>query len=307
MAINSKSSEIFDLLLKQPGIDVNTKLIHKEICDSPFGDNTCFSEEINPLVIAIKSMNSEIIEKLIKISEIDLNVKLQCYVIHKYIHDYKKFYGFGKRKYKQYENTALINAARINNDDNNILLSILSSEKVDFNLAVMMSKVIKSDSMVYSKKLENSVLDILINFKKYSRNADCACRYIGFVLNKKDFNVNIKHMNLIDGKNIRNNKMKSEHIESNFLHKAVHYGNLQVIKILLSKPDIDVNVLEIIKHGNKVNEMTALHIAVNESKLEIVKLLIDNPHIDIKIKNSNGELAVDLAKDETIKQLLSQK
>ena len=65
------------------------------------------------------------------------------------------------------------------------------------------------------------------------------------------------------------------------LHVAIEKENIEIIKLLLTRKDIDVNCLAIIFKGPKLHQKTALHIAVENENAEIVKLLLSNQNIDV--------------------------
>ncbi|KAK8847051.1 hypothetical protein M9Y10_019626 [Tritrichomonas musculus] len=67
------------------------------------------------------------------------------------------------------------------------------------------------------------------------------------------------------------------------LHIAIEKENIDIVKLLLKKPEIDVNQQCIRYHYNyKVKEtLTPLHIAIEKENCEIVELLLQNPNIDV--------------------------
>lgn len=82
---------------------------------------------------------------------------------------------------------------------------------------------------------------------------------------------------------------------------AVAKNNIEIINLLLSNPDIDVNkkavfffILKIL-YNFRISIFlefyflcifkSALHLAVSDNKIEIVKLLLSHPKIDINLKS----------------------
>jgi len=82
---------------------------------------------------------------------------------------------------------------------------------------------------------------------------------------------------------------------------AIQYSKIEIVKMLLDNPNIDINIQD--KNGH-----TALIHAITNNKIEIVKMLLDHPNIDINFQNKNGNTALIHAisnnKIEIVKMLL---
>lgn len=120
--------------------------------------------------------------------------------------------------------------------------------------------------------------------------------------------------------------------ERSLLFLATYGGHLELVKMLLKQPGIQVNThdfhgsnsplhvaayknnLEIVQEllafsGTEVNtedreNQTPLHIAVEKENLEIVQELLKSPKTDLNIKDYKGRTSIDLAKNKTIKNVL---
>lgn len=69
---------------------------------------------------------------------------------------------------------------------------------------------------------------------------------------------------------------------SSALHMAISEDNIEIIKLLLSHPKIDVNSTASMKaSNNEISGLTALHDAVKDEKVEIVELLLSHPKINV--------------------------
>ena len=92
---------------------------------------------------------------------------------------------------------------------------------------------------------------------------------------------------------IESNEKEMEIIEyeKTALLVSVEKGNIQVVNLLLSHKDIDVNVKSECKHfyfyGLKTSEKTALHAAIENENCEIFELLINKKDADLNIKMIN--------------------
>ena len=94
--------------------------------------------------------------------------------------------------------------------------------------------------------------------------------------------------------------------EKTTLYMCIEKQNINAIKSLLSRTDIDVNGKSFYFLGSKtIKAKTALHLAVEMEDLEIIKLLLERKEIDIHIEDVEGKTPIDYAKNDEIKQLLS--
>ena len=84
------------------------------------------------------------------------------------------------------------------------------------------------------------------------------------------------------------------------LHLAAQHGNLEILKMLLSK-NADINALD---H----RKFSALHIAIKQNHYEAVQILLDHKDIDVNIKDQNASSplfhAISMGKFGLVKLLL---
>jgi hypothetical protein len=78
-------------------------------------------------------------------------------------------------------------------------------------------------------------------------------------------------------------------------------GNLEIVKLLLAVPGIDVNA-----KTTGLNEYTALMLAAGFSKIDIVRELVKAPGIDINAVSKYGKSAISLTDNEEIKNILKE-
>ena len=70
------------------------------------------------------------------------------------------------------------------------------------------------------------------------------------------------------------------------LHFAAVKNNIEIAKLLLSMPNIDVNI-QTSSTRSDYDKFTPLHFATSENNVEIVKLLLSMPEININIRTSS--------------------
>ena len=103
------------------------------------------------------------------------------------------------------------------------------------------------------------------------------------------------------------------------LHVAIEKENIEMVKILLTRKDIDINLYWKSKNENCLidDKKTALHLAVEKSNVEIVKLLLLYQNIDVNcltlafkgpdlIEKTALQIAVENENAEIVKLLLSK-
>ena len=98
-----------------------------------------------------------------------------------------------------------------------------------------------------------------------------------------------------------------EIFELTALYMSIEKQNIDAIKLLLARPDININEKSIHLSGNnKMEQKAALHLAVEIGNLEIIKLLLEKKEIDVNIEDSHGKKPIDYSENYKIKQLLSK-
>ena len=74
------------------------------------------------------------------------------------------------------------------------------------------------------------------------------------------------------------------------LYHACSYNKVEIVKLLLEQPNIDINI----KKEKDYNAHTPLHIACYHQYIEVVKLLLEQPFIDVNSQDNNGHTPLDL-------------
>ena len=98
-----------------------------------------------------------------------------------------------------------------------------------------------------------------------------------------------------------------EIFEQTALYMSIEKQNINAIKSLLARPDLDINEKSFhIKGNNQVEQKAALHLAAEIGNLEIIRLLLEKKDIDINIEDDQGKKPIDYSENHEIKQLLSK-
>ena len=101
-------------------------------------------------------------------------------------------------------------------------------------------------------------------------------------------------------------KNEIEIFEKTLLFMSIEKRNLNTIKLLLARTDINVNEQSFhIQGNNPIEVKTALHLAAEKNDIEIIKLLLERKDIDINITDGQGKKPIDYSNNFEIRQLLS--
>lgn len=91
------------------------------------------------------------------------------------------------------------------------------------------------------------------------------------------------------------------------LYMSIEKQNINAVKLLLARTDINVNKQSFhILDNNQIQAKAPLHLAVEIEDLEVIKLLLKKKEIDIEIEDCQGKKPIDYSKNDEIKRLLSQ-
>lgn len=71
------------------------------------------------------------------------------------------------------------------------------------------------------------------------------------------------------------------------LHMATQLGRVEMVKLLLSHPTIDINVVD--ENGD-----APVHVATQQNHKSVLELLLDDPRLDFERQNLDGLTALDL-------------
>ena len=133
----------------------------------------------------------------------------------------------------------------------------------------------------------------------------------------KIFIFNIPYIYKAQDENIRYGNFteykKTEEKSETALYFATKFGNIDIVKLLLTNKNVDVNVLNnyycIEKQFEKDDKVqdekkSSLHVACENENIEMIKTLLTNKYIDVNIKDKQGKKPIDYTITSEIKKLL---
>lgn len=182
----------------------------------------------------------------------------------------------------------------------------------------------------YKDEYDNFIFDTPLNCAIKNNNIEI----VVLLLSKSTINVNLNlNIEYANSKNIFNNnispslkeKIKKINVHELFycfmFHKHDNYGqnetalniavknnNIEIIKILLDNPNIDINSQSIIinKYGKEELE-TPLNNAIKNENIEIIELLVSKENLDINLgpsKEYDGDTALNIAMRNGNKEII---
>ena len=259
------------------------------------GDSYEFKKLYTPLNISVKNQNFEIIELLLSHPKIDLNIKS--------VFQEWKFCGVNFEEIKENKDTPLLTSIKKNYLD--IFNLLLKHPNIEINEKSIFKNGTIKNSNVFIREINLTALSYSIDNDKYE--------FFQILLSQPKIDVRIKinekylitdyifknskkrdfHMhNWILDKKIENTKyLIKDDFEGEFeiikevLHIAIYKGNLKIIELLLSRPEIDLNTRIIYKKNAKEKEIeSSLHILSTNGNLELFKIILSKSNWDLNEK-----------------------
>lgn len=118
-------------------------------------------------------------------------------------------------------------------------------------------------------------------------------------------------------------QLGSKESEKTTLFTAIEKGNIDIIQLLLSYPEIDINMHSILTESwiwkdpkkldddevyvFKVNKKKSpLHYSIEMKNTQIIRLLLKQKSIDVDVVDENGKKPIDCTDDKRIKKLFNK-
>lgn len=186
--------------------------------------------------------------------------------------------------------------AAIEKGNDEIVKLLLKSDKLDINKTYKTEKLYK-DKQKGRKIIEITALQCAIN-----NNQDKIIQYFlskEFSKSSEKIDLNKKSI-----KAIINNEITM--CEKTPLYMAIEKRNVNAIKLLLARTDININDKSFFNEcNNQIQAKTALHLAAEKEDIEIIKLLLEMKEIVIDIDDFQGKKPIDYSQNDEITKLLS--
>lgn len=265
--------------------------------------------ETNAFHLAIKKNNLEIVKLLLSRPELDINsktVNIDEYVEAKF--GSTKLYT----KYYHYIEISALHVVIDGEENIEIINYLLSHPKLDINIKSISIHEIEEFSLLAAGIIESNHCSSPLLNPLSETGIPFAKQIIELV---------------------------EEREEKPALYYAIETENFEVVKLLLSRKELDINSImlneshfklnlsesEQLKIREKANENitkfinnfspiynkpkkiveTSLHLAVRNKSIKIIDALLKNKNINIKITNEKGEKPIDLTKDKKIIELFN--
>ncbi|KAK8852941.1 hypothetical protein M9Y10_017936 [Tritrichomonas musculus] len=279
--------EIVELMISQKGIKINSKFVSKSdtMTNESEQANKGKEREINKtaLHIAFENNNSDIVKILLRNENIDINSILLT-------------------KYK--------------------FIEVLNERKKTIELSPLFMAIQKGMLDIAELLLERDGIDINLRCKTSEDDIKTALseavfkdnmEIVKLLLDKDNLKINdYVTINFTDYSEEDEEKRKKSR-ESTSLHVAVRKENLEMVNLLLSRDDIDVNIpektfvlLETVvnalytsKSNKLISEKPALAVALEVKNSDIAQLLLEQPEININAKSLQYNPSSDEVVSET--------
>ena len=188
-------------------------------------------------------------------------------------------------------NTALHYAANAKKLHDSYLYDYLIDEGA--NTQLKNNKGETPQDLVGEKKNRENMEDSLLSLLIWQVSSPAVLRQIKYILQQVDgakivkatFGLPFVNINARAGERatLFFGKPPEDAVGYTLLHRAVIENELEIVKILLDSPKIDVNI------QSKLSEETALHYAARYGHLEIAQLLLKHAEIDTALKDTWGK------------------
>ena len=316
-AIECNSIGMAKLFLQQKDVNVN---IHVE------------NKMLPPIFAAIDNDNTEFLQLLLERDDIDVNE-----IVKDGIDEYTPLsYAFHNKRKKafyflvnhpkvdikmQIENDESIIIKAIDYEDIEIIQYLLNNPNMNVNQKCKFDKDYSEEyPLFFYAMLSNNdeIINLFVKHPTFDFNAIVTINNFNFsfltlafcfekneivkyILQNKLIDLKINEKITVFDQQISSRLLCSKfnvcHGYSTYLVLAIDLGDIEIIKLILEYPDIDVNSgIEFcykIENQSKFQRYTPLYFAIENNMAEVVELLLQFPQIDVNIKSSKYKKGVE--------------
>ena len=228
-------------------VDINFKM-KDQIVDY---DGFC-----SPLIVSISNNHANIVDLLLKCGGIDINDEFIEY----------------KKGFYQLVGNGLYNA--VLHDNSKIVKLLLNDKNIDVNKKSY-QKFFLADSFIHMN--ENIPLFMAIENKNIE--------IIKLLLSHPKIDINMYSLIYDANKNPNENENSKLFHRQTALYLTIKSECLEIVKLLLNHPNVDVNIMSFNTNSDDKYEETPLYCSIRENKDEITKLFLMHPKINVNIKS----------------------
>jgi hypothetical protein len=205
----------------------------------------------------------------------------------------------------------------VTNDDNNIktweneerlriLKKVLSKPNVDVNI-----------ENTQGERIIHYIVDNIVSFTNVDYESDEYFSYphavLRLIIDHPSFDINInRHIfpdifNSTEGDynyllTILISRQECDVNHCRILHSACHSKNIDMLKLVLTIPRVDVNLVAL---DDQKEDVTPMHVAIEDRFVEGIKLLLEDPRLDITVLDSKGRNYSRLAAKSGMKEIVA--
>ncbi|KAK8883696.1 hypothetical protein M9Y10_042794 [Tritrichomonas musculus] len=293
---------------------------------------------MSPLIAAIKKENIEIVEILLEFPNTDVNVQDRLFNLKLNGQDYDKI-------------SPLILA--INVDNIKIFDLLLNHPNIDINMTIEpisdrstiwtpLHMAIMLENTLFAEKLINHPnidVNIIANFDESTSIFEVfEVHHFDLFYTPLQLTVELENIKMIElllsHPKISLNEIEKystymkldsfgscnfKQVEQTILHRSIQKNNINIIKLLLEQPKLDVNSFAtftffpgkgfwgstgvLIDSNKTIVKKTALHLAYKLGDQNIIQLFLNRKDIDINVQDEEGKKPNELSKDSIIDQI----
>lgn len=281
----------FQVAVKKGNLEIVKLLLDKnkiDVNERSLKNNNSVSNQNTPLAAAVINRDIDMVKLLL--AQPDINVNLQSFCVN----------SFSTQDKEKEEMTPLHFA--IKNNDAKMVEFLINQANINVNNEKIV-KIVGEPDQIKSKQTPLS-LAVEANYPKI----------VQILVSKNEIDINMP--------SYINYGYYYAYFEGTSFHEAALSENLDIIRLLLTRDDIDANSFFKYKKckDDVINEKTALFLAIENENKDLISILLSNENVDVnlvnvlKFKDDGGSYeksplykAVEIGDSDIVKLLLTRK